>query len=158
MHLLVAYRQRVIKEAVLEWEKKGFIIGIPALPCLLLLLSANAPVQSHTMRERLWACYCLHVSSPPSQHSIWPAPRSALRSVAPSSEPCILASRYRPRQRRLEFSAVYGQTPRRQDLWRQDVLHWRHESWRQPQGPKMSLSLSGNKYKFSLEKSQIVKN
>ena len=56
------------------------------------------------------------------------APRSASRSVAPSSEPCILAPRYRPRQRHLGCPSVHGQVPpRSQDLWRRDVLRRRHE-------------------------------
>ena len=61
---------------------------------------------------------------------------SAPRSVAPSSAPCVLAPRYRPRERHLGCSAVHGQAPRRQDLWRRDVLPRHHESWRRPPGSK----------------------
>ena len=56
--------------------------------------------------------------------------------LAPSSEPRSVAPRYRSRQRHLGFPIVHGQAPRRQDLWRQDVLPRRHDSWRRPTGSK----------------------
>ena len=69
----------------------------------------------------------------------WPwvlNPCSAPESMAPSSAPRSVALRYRPRKRHLGWPAVLSQAPRRQDLWRRDVLPRRHESWRRPPGSK----------------------
>ena len=78
-------------------------------------------------------------------------PRSAPESVAPRSAPCIMAPRYRTGH--VGFSSVHGQLPRRQDLWRRDVLPRRQNSWRRPPGSKDEFkSLKGPNVNFIQKK------
>jgi hypothetical protein len=45
--------------------------------------------------------------------------------------------------RQLDPSMPPGLAPRRQDLWRRDVLPRRHGSWRRAKGPNLGIVLAG---------------
>ena len=80
------------------------------------------------------------------------------RSMAPSSAPRSVATRYRPRQPHLGCHVVHDQTPRSQDLWRRDVLFRSHEFWRRPSGSKDEFMLfKGLNINFFKKKGPNVK-